>query len=64
LKIPDEALKRISGLTTTPGNALNMLGALLAVAAYKAKSGKKPQITDDDIQHCCNWRVVEALSYY
>ena len=64
LTIPDEVLEKISRLTATPGNALNMLGALLAVAAYKAKSGNKPQITDDDIQNCCNWRVVEALSYY
>ncbi|HIE27156.1 TPA: hypothetical protein EYP66_07710 [Candidatus Poribacteria bacterium] len=64
LTIPDEVLERISKFTTTPGNALNMLGALLAVAAYKANNGKEPRITDDDIQNCCNLRVAEALSYY
>jgi len=64
LMIPDEVFERISKLTTIPGEALNMLGALLAVVAYKGKKGKKPQITDDDILSCCNRRVVEALSYY
>ena len=64
LTIPAEVLERISKSTTTPGNALNMLGALLAVAAYKAKVGKELQITDEDIRHCCHWRVAEALSYY
>jgi len=62
--IPDEVFERISNLTTIPGDALNMFGALLAVVAYKNKKGKKPQITDDDILSCCNRRVVEALSYY
>jgi hypothetical protein len=64
LTIPDKALENISELTTTPGNALNMLGALLAISAYKAKNGEEPQITDNDIRNCCNWRVVEALSHY
>ena len=64
LRIPDEVFERISKLTTIPGDALNMLGALLAVVAYKYKKGKKTQITDDDILSCCNRRVVEALSYY
>ena len=62
--IPDEVFDRISRLTTIPGDALNMLGALLAVVAYKSKKGKEPQITDDDILSCCNRRMVEALSYY
>ncbi|MFQ6042213.1 MAG: hypothetical protein ACE5PV_15260 [Candidatus Poribacteria bacterium] len=64
LAIPDEVLERISKLTTTPGDALNMLGALLAVVVYKAKNGKEPKLNDDDIRNCCNLRVVEALSYY
>ena len=64
LTIPDKALENISKLTTTPGNALNMLGALLAVSAYRAKNDKEPQITDEDIRYCCNWRVAEALSHY
>jgi hypothetical protein len=64
LEIPDKALKKISEVSTLPGDALNMLGAMLAVAAYRAKNGKEPEINDDDIRNCCNHLVVEGLSYY
>jgi hypothetical protein len=64
LTVPDEAFEEISNHTINPGDALNMLGAMLAVAVYKAKNGKDPEMTDYDIQSCCNSLVVETLSRY
>ena len=64
LTVPDEAFEEISKHTTNPGDALNMLGAMLAVAVYRAKNGKEAEITDDDIQNCCNQLVIDTLSHY
>ncbi len=50
--IPDDFLKKMSEYTTTPGHALNILGVCLAICAYKAKTGREPQITENDIRHC------------
>jgi len=50
--IPDNFLKEMSGYTTTPGEALNILGTCLAICAYKAKMGREPQITENDVRHC------------
>jgi hypothetical protein len=64
LVIPDKAIEKISQVSKLPGDALNMLGALLAVAAYRAKNGKEVYIGEDDIQNCCSELVVRALSRY
>jgi len=64
LTVPDEAFEEISQHTINPGDALNMLGAMLAVAVYRAKNGKEPEITDYDIQNCCNSLVIDTLSHY
>lgn len=50
--IPDNFLQEMSGYTTTPGSALNILGTCLAICAYKAKIGREPRITEDDIRYC------------
>jgi hypothetical protein len=64
LTIPDEAFEAISTQTTNPGDALNMLGAMLAVAVYRTQNGRTAEITDDDIKNCCNSLVIDTLSYY
>jgi hypothetical protein len=64
LTIPDEAFEEISKHTTNPGDALNMLGAMLAVAVHRAKNGKDAEITQYDIQNCCTSLVIETLSHY
>ena len=64
LEIPDKAVKRISESTVLPGVALNMLGAMLAVALYRAKKGEELKITDEDIEFCCDTRIIEALANY
>ena len=59
--IPDDALRAMSENTQTPGTALNMLGACLAVAVYKAKVGKNPSLTTEETNYWLNWRVLESI---
>jgi len=64
LTVPDKVFEEISEHTINPGDALNMLGTMLAVAVYRTKNGKEAEITDGDIQNCCNSLVVDTLSHY
>ncbi|MBM3236746.1 GNAT family N-acetyltransferase [Candidatus Poribacteria bacterium] len=61
--ISEAHLRKISHKTTLPGTALNYLGICLAFAAYRQKVGAIPQITDDDLEYCCNRRVISWIDY-
>jgi len=61
--IPDKYLKTIIQITQSPGRALNILGVCLAVAAYRRKCGKEPQVTDADLEACSNRKVVEWIAH-
>ena len=62
ISIPNSFLKEVSQMTNNPGLALDALGACLAVVAYKAKTGKCPKITQEDIRYCCDRRFIRWLS--
>ncbi len=64
IPVSEEHLKAISHTTQAPGEALNILGVCLAVAAYRQKLDKKPQITDADLEGCSNRRVVEWIAHH
>lgn len=61
--ISDEQLIKISQITHRPGYILDILGVCLAVAAYKAKTGREPKITDYDIENCSNRHVIDRLAH-
>lgn len=61
--ISDEQLMKISQITHSPGYMLDILGVCLAVAAYKAKTGREPKITDYDIENCSNRHVIDWLAH-
>lgn len=60
--IPDHFLREVSQMTRNPGLALDALGACLAILAYKAKSGRRLEITQDDLHHCCDKHFIRWLS--
>ncbi|HIE26621.1 TPA: GNAT family N-acetyltransferase [Candidatus Poribacteria bacterium] len=59
--ISEAHLRKISHNTTSPKTALNHLGICLAFSAYRQKMGTDPQITDDDLECCCNRRVISWI---
>ena len=59
--ISETHLRKISRKTKSPGVALNHLGICLAFSAYRQKIGAVPQITDDDLECCCNRRVISWI---
>ncbi|MFQ6042214.1 MAG: hypothetical protein ACE5PV_15265, partial [Candidatus Poribacteria bacterium] len=61
--ISDEQLVKISQMTHRPGYMLDILGVCLAVAAYKAKTGREPRITDHDIENCSNRHIIDRLAH-
>ena len=63
IPISEAHLRKISNKTKSPGDALNHLGICLAFSAYRRKIGKFPKITDDDLQCCCNRRVISWIDY-
>jgi len=48
--VEDEFLKMIAESAISPGDALNVLGLLLGILAYKAKKGEEYKITDRDVK--------------
>lgn len=61
--ISDEQLMKISQITHRPGYMLDILGVCLAVAAYKARTGREPKITDYDIENCSNRHIIGRLAH-
>ena len=61
--ISDEDLMRISQITHKPEYMLNILGVCLAVAAYKARTDREPQITEYDIENCSNRHIVDRIAH-
>jgi len=59
--ISETHLRKISRKTKSPKVALNHLGICLAFSAYRQKIGAVPQITDDDLEYCCNQRVISWI---
>jgi len=48
--VDDKFLKMIAESAISPGDALNVLGLLLGILAYKAKNGEEYKITDRDVK--------------
>ena len=48
--VGDDLLRMIAERVKSPGDALNVLGVLLAIAAYKAKRGEEYEITERDVR--------------
>jgi hypothetical protein len=48
--VEDEFLRMIAESAISPGDALNVLGLLLGILAYKAKKGEEYKITDRDVK--------------
>jgi hypothetical protein len=61
--ISETHLRQISHRATSPDAAINHLGICLAFAAYRQKMGAFPQIADDDLECCCNRRVISWIEY-
>jgi len=61
--ISETHLEKISYNTTSPDTALKHLGICLAFSAYRQKMGASPEITNDDLELCCNQRVISWIEY-
>jgi hypothetical protein len=48
--VEDDLLRMIAERVKTPGDALNVLGVLLAIVAYKAREGEEYEITERDVR--------------
>lgn len=48
--VEDDLLRMIAERVKSPGDALNVLGVLLAIAAYRAKRGEEYEITERDVR--------------
>jgi len=54
--VEDKIIKMIAERVKSPGEALNVIGVLLAILAYKAKQGQEYEITERDVK---NWTIRE-----